>query len=112
MIHFYNSGNTLRCTQPQNGNMRGIRDRVSIERDDFEGVAGQGEAPNLRRAAIQNVKQNALALLNSNRFAMTKHATVDRKRLVTDLVAVWHALCKRSFHRGLAGLFESLVDGG
>src|SRR5262249_45923384 len=112
MIHFHNSGDTLRCTQPQNGNTCGIRDPVSIKRDDFERMAGQGEAPNFRRAAIQNVKQNALALFDSNRFAMTKHATIDRKELVTDLVAVWHAFCKRSLHGSFAGLFESFVDGG
>ena len=51
-------------------------------------MIGQGEASNLRRAAIQNVKQNALPLLDSNRFTMTKHSTIDRKDLVADLVAV------------------------
>src|SRR5215469_11100482 len=112
MVHFHDSRNTLCCTQPQNGDMRGIRYRVSIERDDFEGMAGQGEAPNFRRAAIQNVKQNAFALFDSNRFAMTKLATVDRKELVTDLVAMWHAFRKRSLHRSFAGLSESFVDGG
>src|SRR5262245_21723045 len=111
MIHFHDSRNTLRCTQPQHGNTRGIRDQVSVERDDIEGVSGQREAPNFRRASVQNVKQNALALLDSNRFAMTKHATIDRKELVTDLVAVWIAFGERSFHDSFPGLLESLVGG-
>ena len=89
--------------------MRRIRHRISIERDDFERVAWQGEAPNFRGAAIQNMKKNALALLDSDRFAVAKHATVNGKEPVTNFVSVRHALGERSFHGGFASFLESFV---
>src|SRR4029077_6819227 len=82
-----NSRDAFGCTYPQTGNIYRIRDRVSIESDDLKEVAGQEKAPNFRRAAVQDVKENALAFLHPDRFAMAEHATVDRKELVNDFVA-------------------------
>src|SRR5262249_11333274 len=89
-----------------------VRDWVPIERDDFEGMAGQGDATNFRRAAVQNVKENALTLLDSNGFAMTKHPAVNGKVLVTNFVAVRHAFGARSFHSGFADFLERSVNCG
>ena len=98
MVHFYNGGNTLRRTEPQNGNIRRIGNRISIERDDLEGVPRQGEAANFRGAAIQNVKENALSSLDSDGFAMAQHPAVNGKEFITNFVPVWHAFGEGRFH--------------
>jgi hypothetical protein len=39
MIHFHNGGDTLSRAQPQDWNVRRIRDRIAIKRNDLECVA-------------------------------------------------------------------------
>ena len=77
MIHFDDGRNPFRCPQPQNGNRGWIRHWISIERDDLEGMTGQGEAADLRRTSVEDMKENTLSLLYPDRFAMTEHPAVD-----------------------------------
>ena len=50
------------------GTRRRIRHGISIQRDDLKGMTGQRQAANLSRASIQDMKQNALALLHADRL--------------------------------------------
>src|SRR6516225_8874226 len=112
MIHFNDGGNTLCAAEPQNGDVGRIGDRVSIKRDDLEGMARQGQAANFGRAAIQNVKEDTLALLNSNRLAVAEHATINCEELVANFVAVRHAFGEGRFHCRFACLLESFLSLG
>ena len=69
-------------------------------------MAGKREAANLGGTAVENVKQNALALLHAHRLAVTEHAAVDGEGIVADLVSVRHPFGEGSFHLALAGIFE------
>src|SRR5215510_15649283 len=112
MVHFNNSGDPFRCAEPQNGDSHGIGNQVAVERNDFKGVAWQRKAPNFRRAAVQDMKENPLAIFYAYRFAVTKHAAVYGKELVTHFVSMRHSFGQGSFHCHFAGLFERFVRCG
>ena len=73
---------------------RGVRvaDRVAVQRDNGEGVSGQGQAAVLSGAAVEHVQQHPLAGLHADRLAVAEHASVDRECVIAHLVAVRHAL--------------------
>src|SRR6266436_4735018 len=106
MIHFHDGGDPFRSSYPQHRNFRRRWDCISVQRHDLERVPGQRKAPNLRRASIENVKQDTLASLHAHRFAMSQHSAVDREIAVADLVAVPQAFRKRCFHGSFARRFE------
>ena len=72
-------------------------------------MSGQRKAPYFRSAAVQHVKQDALALLHPHRLSMPQHAPIDGERFVLHLVSLGHAFRQRSLHRARAGLLEYLV---
>src|SRR5262249_30553603 len=112
IIHFHNSRNAFGGTYPQNGKTRRIWNRVSIESYDFKDVVRQGKAANFRGTAVQNVKENAIALLLPDRFAMAEHATVDRKGSIDDVVAKRSPVQFRNFLRAFFMCPESRVHLG
>ena len=112
MIHLDDGGNALGCAQPEDGNIDGIRHGIAIERNNPEGVTGKREAANLGGAAVQHMKQDALALLHAHGLSVAEHAAVDGEGVVADLVALRHAFGERGFHRRLALFFERLHAGG
>src|ERR1700730_18426732 len=69
-------------------------------------MSRQRQAPNLGRAAIQNMKEHAFTLFHPHRLAVAQHATIDGEITIAHFVAVWHPLRKRGFHRGLASRFQ------
>ena len=80
----HSTGTSVRC-----------RDRIAVQRQDLEGVARERKAANLGRAAVDDVKQHALAGLHANRIAVAEHPAVDREGAVADFVPVGHAPCER-----------------
>ena len=86
--------------------MRGIWHGIAIERYNLEGVSGQGEAANFRRASIQDVKKHALTLLHADGLAVAEHAAVDGEGCVANFIPVGHAFGERGLHGGLPGGFE------
>src|SRR5271169_296695 len=52
------------------------------------------------------MKQNSLAPLDTNRFSVAEHASVDRERPIADLIAIRHSLGQRGFHGRLALFFQ------
>src|SRR5690348_5169553 len=112
MLHLNDRGDTFRCAEPQNGNAHGIGNRVAIEGNDFKRVPWQREAPNFRRAAVQDMKENPLTLFYAYRFAVAKHPTVYGKELVTRFVPMRRSFCQGSFHCDFASLFECFVNCG
>ena len=112
MIHLDDGGDALGGAEPEDGHIDRIRHGIAIERDDAERVAGQRQAANLGGAAVQHMKEDALALLHANGFSVAEHAAIDGEGVVADLVAVRHAFGERSFHRRLALIFERLHAGG
>jgi hypothetical protein len=92
MIHFHNGGNALSRPQPKDWHLRRVRNGIAIQRDDLKRVPRHRKAANLGSASIQDMEKDAFALLHANRFPVTEHASVDRKRSVADFVSVWHSL--------------------
>ncbi len=54
-------------------------------------MSGQRQAANFRGAAVQHVKQHALALFNPHRLAVPQHTAIDGEIAVAHFVAVRHA---------------------
>src|SRR3984885_11167167 len=52
------------------------------------------------------MKEHAFPLFHPNGLAMSQHPTIDREVPIPHLIAVWHPLRKRCFHRRLASRFE------
>jgi hypothetical protein len=77
MIHFDDDRNPFRCSQPQNWNCGWIRDWISVERDDLEGMARQGKTADLGRAPVENMKENPFALFHADRVTVAEHAPID-----------------------------------
>lgn len=69
-------------------------------------MSRQRETSNLRRASVENMKENMLAPFHPHRLAVPQHPAVDREIAVADLVAVRHAFSQRRFHGSLARGFE------
>ncbi len=63
VIHFDDGGDALGGAEPEDGDGGGRGHRIAVERDDLEGVAGQREAANFGGAAVEDVEEDALALL-------------------------------------------------
>ena len=66
-------------------------DGIAVERHDVERVSGQRETPNLGRARVENVQQNAVVGFDANRLAMTKASAVDRQVGVFHFESVRHS---------------------
>jgi hypothetical protein len=66
----------------------------------------QGKTPDLACAPIQDMKQDALALLHANWLTMPEHLSIDHEGVIADFVTVRHALRQRSRHGRLAGIFQ------
>src|SRR5580700_8022907 len=112
MIHLDGRGDAFSSAKPEDGHFGGIRHRISIERDELERVTGQRQAANFCSASVEDMKQDAFALLYANGLAVSEHASVDREGAISDFVAVGHAFGKRGFHGSLAGFPEGLVGSG
>jgi hypothetical protein len=112
MIHFYGGGNAFCGAEPQHRNSSGIGDRIAVEGHDLEGVTGKRQTANLRGAAIENVKQDALALFDANGFAVPEHPAVNGEGFVADFETLGHAFGERGFHRRFPGIFEGLYFAG
>jgi hypothetical protein len=57
---------------PQHRHVCGARDRVAVERNRFEGVAGQGKAADLGGAGVEHVEQHALRRLGLDRLTVAQ----------------------------------------
>jgi len=68
MIHLDDGGNAFGRAEPQHWDLRGRRDGIAVERHHPKDVARESEASDLTGAGVQYVKQDALALLNSDRI--------------------------------------------
>src|SRR5882724_196037 len=69
-------------------------------------MSGQGQAANLRRTAVQDVKEHPLALFYAHPLAVAQHATIDGEIAIAHFIAVRHPLRERGFHRGLTSRFK------
>jgi hypothetical protein len=68
MSHMHDRGDSSRRANPQHGNLRGVWNGISIERDDPEGMTRQSQAANFRGAPVQDMNQDSLSLLHAGRF--------------------------------------------
>src|ERR1019366_5385554 len=102
MVHLDDGGNAFRGAEPQYRHRDRRRYRVAVERHNLERMAWQSQTANLRSAAIEDMEQHALAVLNPDRLAMAQHATVDGEQAVADLVTL---RCRGSFLVGSLCLF-------
>src|SRR5579862_4142677 len=75
-------------------------------------MAGKREAADFRGAGIENVQQDAFALLDAQRLTVPEHASIDGEGAIADFIAVWHSFRERGFHRGFAGGFEVVIGSG
>src|SRR5262245_1056678 len=66
---------------------------IAIESNDGEAMARQGQRYVIGRTGVEQAKQHALSLPHADRFAVTKHAVVERRGLVGNLKSVvwWRA---------------------
>ena len=112
-VHFHDRRHAFRRAEPEHRNFCGRRDRIAVEcHDHFERVPRKREAANLSGAAVEHVEQDALALLDANRLAVTEHAAVDREQPIADLVTLRLSLRQGRLHRRFARyleLFDSIV---
>src|SRR5512146_1769976 len=108
MVHFDDGGDAFGGTDPEDRNTRGIGNRIAIERNHLEFVAGKSEAADLGGAPVQDMEENALALLYANGFGVAEFAAVDGERTVADFVAFRHSFRERRFHRRFTLFFEGL----
>src|ERR1700679_1899238 len=84
MIHFDDGGNAFGCAEPQHRHLGGSRYWIAIERHDPKDVPRKSEASDFTGAGVQYVKQDTLALLNSDRITGPQHFAIDAESLVTD----------------------------
>ena len=68
------------------GSVDGLRERVAVDGEDGEGVAGEGEAADLSGATVEDVEEDAFAWFDADGFAVAKHAAVDGEGVVADFV--------------------------
>ena len=59
-----------------------------------ESVAGEGEASDFGRAAIENMQQHALTTVHPDWLAVAEHVTVDREQAVADFITVRLSRCE------------------
>ena len=109
MIHFDDRGDAFGGAEPEDGDFRGSRNRIAVERDNFESVARKSQAANFGGAAVEDVEEDALAGFDANGFAVAEHAAIDGEGPIADFEAVRHAFGQRRFHCGFAGLPKGFV---
>src|SRR5208283_1576103 len=98
MCHFDDGRDPLRGTKPEHRNCDRVGHRISVQRNDIEGMTWQGKTANFGGASVQYVKQNSLALLDADGFPVVQDPAIDRKGTVTDFVSMRHTFCKGSLH--------------
>src|ERR1700722_18128381 len=106
MVHFDDDRKTFRGAKPQPGHANRLGERISVRCNHQECVAGQRQAADLARAAIQDVKKYSLAFFYTHWLAMAEHSSIDGEGVVADLVPLRHPFGPRRFHGTLAGIFQ------
>src|SRR5580658_7930413 len=75
-------------------------------------MAGQRQTTNLGCTSVQDMKEDALALLHSYGLAVSQHAAIDGERAIADLVSLRHTLGQRHLHRRLTLFFQGFHFSG
>ncbi len=74
VLHVDDGGDAFGGAEPEDGDGGGSGHRVSVERDDFEGVAGEREAADLGGAGVDDVEEDALAGFDADGLAVAEHS--------------------------------------
>ncbi|HEX7090888.1 MAG TPA: hypothetical protein VF192_12180, partial [Longimicrobiales bacterium] len=99
VVHCHDGINAFRHAQGQHADAAGSGDRIAVQRDDLELVAGECELDVLRGARVQDAEHDALAAPDAHGLAVTERLPVDREGAVTDLEAVRPRIPRWRLHR-------------
>src|SRR6185437_14654483 len=109
ITHFDDRADALGGADPERRHFGGVWHRVAIESDDSEAVTGEGEATDLRGAAVEDVKEDSLSTPDSDRLTEAKLATIDGEDTVADFESLLHPARKSRFHGCLTLRLESRI---
>jgi hypothetical protein len=94
MSHVYDGRDPLCCAKPQDRNESWIGKGIAVDGDYLERVTRQRQAANFGSASIQDMKQDAFALLDLDWLSVAEHASVDGEGSIPYFVSMWHTFGK------------------
>ncbi len=88
LIHFHDGIDALARSQGQHLDRLRVRDRIAIQGQHMELMAGQGDGAVLHGAGVQQMHQHAAARPHADRFSGPQRLVVDRVELAHDFKPV------------------------